>query len=94
MKRQMTIRVVAIQAFDDGVLGHGLTHRVTLLSRGDDGRVQGTLELTTADPRVHELWIAGSDYTLTVEPVRTRNGRKRARRAPADAPDDDPLSPP
>jgi hypothetical protein len=69
MKLQMTIRVVDIHAYDDGVLGHGLTHRVTLHSRKDDGTIRSTLELTTADPGVHDLWMKGGDYTVTFEPV-------------------------
>ena len=48
MKLQMTVRVVDIHAYDDGVLGHGLTHRVTLLSCRADGTIQSTLEMTTA----------------------------------------------
>jgi hypothetical protein len=72
MKLQMTVRVVDIHAYDDGVLGHGLTHRVTLLSRRADGTIQNTLEMTTADPRVHEMWTKGADYTVTFEPVRLK----------------------
>ena len=72
MKLQMTVRVVAIHAYDDGVLGHGLTHRVTLLSRRADGTIQSTLEMTTADPRLHEMWTTGADYTVTFEPVRPK----------------------
>ena len=70
MKEQLTVRVVDIHAFDDGILGHGLTHRVTLLSRRADGTIHSTLELTTADPHLHEQWTKGADYTLTIEPVR------------------------
>src|SRR5947199_4796407 len=72
MKLQMTVRVVEIHAYVDGVLGHGLTHRVTLLSRRADGTIQSTLEMTTADPRLHEMWAKGADYTVTFEPLRAK----------------------
>jgi hypothetical protein len=70
MKREMVVRVVEIRAYDDGVLGHGLTHRVTLLSREDDGTIHTRMEVTTADPGVHDVWREGGEYRVTFEPVR------------------------
>ena len=43
-----------------------------MLSRRADGTIQNTLEMTTADPRVHEMWTKGAEYTVTFEPVRLK----------------------
>jgi hypothetical protein len=47
---RLTVRVNDIRAYDDGTVGHGMTHKVTLLSLSADGTVQGTLEMTLAMP--------------------------------------------
>ena len=66
---QMTVRVKEIRAYDDGTVGHGVTHKVTLLNLSADGTVQGTLELTLALPQLHEALIPGHDYVLTLQPA-------------------------
>ena len=72
---RMTVRVKDIRAYDDGTVGHGITHKVTLLSLSADGTVQGTLELTLALPQLHEALIQGQDYVLTLQPARGRGSR-------------------
>jgi hypothetical protein len=66
---RMTVRVKEIRAYDDGTVGHGVTHKVTLLNLSADGTVQGTLELTLALPQLHEALIPGHDYVLTFQPA-------------------------
>lgn len=84
MPLQMTVRVVAIYAYDDGILGHGLTHRVTLLSAQPDGTVQGMLEMNVADPQIHEALAPGHEYVLTLAPVRRRRPQRDRRVQGAD----------
>ena len=63
---RMTVRVTDIRAYDDGTVGHDVTHKVTLLSLSADGTVQGTLEMALAMPQLHETLIPGQDYVLTL----------------------------
>ena len=78
---RMTVRVTDIRAYDDGTVGHGMTHKVTLLSLSADGTVQGTLEMTLAMPQLHETLIPGQDYVLTLQPAR---GHRSPRPATSD----------
>ena len=65
---QMTVRVKEIRAYDDGTVGHGVTHKVTFLNLSTDG-TQGTLEMTLAIPQLHEALTPGHDYVLTLQPA-------------------------
>jgi len=76
----MTVRVKDIRAYDDGTVGHGVTHTVTFLSLSADGTVQGTLEMALAMPQLHEVLIPGHDYDLTLQPAKGR-GRPRFARS-------------
>jgi hypothetical protein len=75
----MTVRVNEIRAYDDGTVGHGVTHKVTFLRLSADGTVQGTLEMTLAMPQLHEALIPGHDYVLTLQPAKGRGSRRPAR---------------
>ena len=75
---RMTVRVTDIRAYDDGTVGHGMTHKVTLLSLSADGTVQGTLEMALAMPQLHETLMPGHDYVLTLQPARGHRGPRPA----------------
>jgi hypothetical protein len=72
---RLTVRVNDIRAYDDGTVGHGMTHKVTLLSLSADGTVQGTLEMTLAMPQLHEALLPEHDYVLTLQPAKGRGSR-------------------
>src|SRR5437763_17058341 len=76
---RMTVRVKDIRAYDDGTVGHGVTHKVMLLSLSADGTVQGTLEMTLAMQQLHEVLILGHDYVLTLQPAMDRGMPRAAR---------------
>ena len=76
---RMTVRVKDIRAYDDGTVGHGVTHKVMLLSLSADGTVQGTLEMTLTMPQLHEVLIPGHDYVLTLQPAKGRGMPRSAR---------------